>query len=192
MSTNAGGTRSSPEENLTGDAVRVHHGVAVPKKIRGTKPFASASNEEPMKTSREDIDTLIVFGTIFSILITAFFIGSYQKLKEDRASPVVFRAPASFSDIPHLAFLSPVNALAIFSTLRFLHLPRLLFFTHTHPTEQQMSMPTSPVSELQPSKLRSYPFRSESSASNSTIQILGTNLEIGSFRRTTSQRVWGY
>ncbi|KAK7037848.1 hypothetical protein VNI00_010809 [Paramarasmius palmivorus] len=82
MSANAGGTRSSPEENLTGDAVRVHHGAAEPKKIRGTKLFASASNEELVKTSREDINALIVFGGVFSIFITAFFIRSYQKLKE--------------------------------------------------------------------------------------------------------------
>ncbi|KAK7020665.1 hypothetical protein VNI00_017655 [Paramarasmius palmivorus] len=45
--------------------------------------FASASNEEPMEMSREDIDTLMVFGALFTILITTFFIGPYRKLKKD-------------------------------------------------------------------------------------------------------------
>ncbi|KAK7037850.1 hypothetical protein VNI00_010812 [Paramarasmius palmivorus] len=77
--------------------VRVQHGTAEPtKETIGTKPVvdrsserAIASNEGRMKALKDDLDTLIVFGVLLSIVATAFLIGPYPKLEEE---PVITTA----------------------------------------------------------------------------------------------------
>ncbi|KAK7037836.1 hypothetical protein VNI00_010797 [Paramarasmius palmivorus] len=46
-------------------------------------------DEELAKGWRDDIDTLLVFGGLFSAVVTAFLIESYQKLEEDPADKTV-------------------------------------------------------------------------------------------------------